>query len=58
MSNMINDSYIDNYSFGGSTSDDVLLLVIGSVTPVIDQGEGYLKMTREGPSTQAKRRPF
>lgn len=35
----IDDSYIDSYSFGGSAGDDILLLIIGSVTPAIDQGE-------------------
>ena len=39
----IDDSYIDNYSFGGGAGDDILLLVIGSVTPVIDQDEGMPK---------------
>lgn len=35
----IDDTYINNYSFGGSADDDILLLIIGSVTPAIDQSE-------------------
>jgi hypothetical protein len=38
-STAINDSYLDHYSFGGEGGEDVLLLIVASVTPIIEQDE-------------------
>jgi len=38
-STAIDDSYIDDYSFGREGGDDMLLLIVASVTPTIEQDE-------------------
>ena len=50
----VNDSYIDDYSFR-SDGEDVLLLIVASVTPTTEPAKRCQKTMREDPSTRAKK---